>query len=185
MNTSTIPGFRDLKGEWWPVVIHHRGVERVRKYVQDPEGKSVDLLDVAERSFLARISGDLQTMVNTVFFLCYDDVLERFDLATYDREHAKEYAMEPDLATLSPMQKAANWFGERIGGDTLLAMTEAWEAAILNFIPNPHIREGIQRVAAKTRELNQRVVEKVEEAAMQELTDGLEKLSGDMPANLE
>ncbi len=181
MNTST---FKDKQGIDWNIEIVVSGIDRVRKRVFNRDKKPVDLLEMTEHGDLSAITSDIRIFPTVVFWLIYEQVMERFSIEQYDADHAVEYETYPEEKRINPIQKAANWFGDRLGGDELAAMGEAFEVAILNFI-NPNIRDKIKRVMKKQTELNEAILERAALEAENQISAGLDALSRKPPQSLE
>lgn len=157
--------FTDNAGTVWNIKITYSDVERVKNHVLGADGKPLDLFDIAERGDFSGISGSVRKVIEVVFWLCYSKISEQ--------------------SGKTVPQECMDWFGERIGGDEIVAMVEAWEAAILNFIPNRQIRQAVKNVAEKQRALQTAIFQKAEEGCLRSITAGHAKLSGDLPASLE
>lgn len=163
--------FTDNTNYNWDIHITTAGVERVKAHVIGVNGQPVDLFAIAEAGDFSAISGRLQIVLQVVFWLCLDEILQNFDLENWDKTHTSTYALIPDEQKKTTLQKAADWFGERIGGKELQEMTEAWETAIINFIPNARIRQGIENVLAKEKEYNFAMIEVFEKRRLKEIQD--------------
>ena len=161
--------FTDNKGLPWTIDIKVRDIERVKAHVRGVNGQPVDLLAVAEKGDFSAISGTVQTVLDVVFWLLFDDIMANFDRQAWDADHADLYEMCPEERRKSPLQKAADWFGERISGEQVLPLVKAWEDALLNFIPNPRVKEAIQRVKDREEVYQLRVIEAVEKGALTSL----------------
>lgn len=168
--------FTDSKGLQWSLEIKVRDIERVKAHVSGINGKPVDLLEIAEKGDFSAVSGSVQTVLQVVFWLLLDDIMSHFDRAQWDADHAALYEMVPDEKRKTVLQKAADWFGERIGGEEVLALVKAWEAAILDFIPSPHVRSAVQNVMDKQEAYNQKLFEAAEKKALNELQQNEERL---------
>lgn len=151
--------FTDNKGKQWLVEIKVRDIERVKAHVKGFNGQPVDLLDVAEKGDFSAISGRVQQVLDVVFWLCFDEIMECFDRAQWDEDHASLYEMCPEEKRKSTLQKAADWFGERISGAQVLPLVKAWEEALLNFIPNPRVKEAVQKVMERGAIYQDKVIE--------------------------
>lgn len=159
--------FTDNKGQHWPIEIKVRDIERVKAHVKGYNGQPVDLLAVAEKGDFSAISGRVQTVLDVVFWLLLDDIMDNFDREQWDADHAALYEMCPEEKRKSPLQKAADWFGERISGEQVLPLVRAWEEAVLNFIPNPRVKEAIQKVWEREETYQEKVIEAVEKDALE------------------
>jgi len=168
--------FTDNKGLPWSIDIKFRDIERVKAHVKGVNGQPVDLLAVAEKGDFSAISGSVQQVLDVVFWLCFDDIMANFDREQWDEDHATLYEMCPEEKRKSPLQKAADWFGERISGDQVLPLVKAWEEAVLNFIPNPRVKEAIQRVKDREEVYQIRVIEAVEKDTLQKLDQSEDQL---------
>ena len=176
--------FTDSQGFVWSMNIKFRDVERVKNNVKGINGQPVDLLAIAERGDFSTISGSVQTVLNVVFWLCLDEILQNFDLEEWNYRHEKLYEYLPNEKGRSVLQKAADWFGERITGNELPEVVRAWERALLNFIPNPKIRESVENLIEKQEVLQNAIWEEAEGRAMKEIESSLEQLaekSGNLP----
>lgn len=162
--------FTDSKGNLWLLEITTRDVDRVRSHVVGTNGKPVDLFEVAERGDFSTISDSTQVVINVIFWLCFEQVMERFDIGAWDEAHKKEYVFFPEKAKQPAIQKAAEWFGSLIGGKELESMSRAWEVALLNFIPNQAVREAVRNVLIKTEKLAATVRKAAEKKVLKELT---------------
>ena len=182
--------FTDSQGFVWSMNIKFRDVERVKNNVKGINGQPVDLLAIAERGDFSTISGSVQTVLNVVFWLCLDEILQNFDLEEWNYRHEKLYEYLPNEKGRSVLQKAAVWFGERISGDGLLEIVRAWERALLNFIPNTKLRESVQNVMAKEEAYQNALLDAAEKKALEEiesrkllLSAGQNGRSGALPEN--
>ena len=168
--------FTDSKGLQWSLEIKVRDIERVKAHVKGVNGQPVDLLDVAEKGDFSAISGSVQTVLQVVFWLLLDDIMANFDREQWDKDHAGLYEMVPEERKKTILQKAADWFGERIGGEEVLALVRAWEEAILGFIPNPRVREAVQKVMEREEVYQEKVIEAAEAKALDEIHQNTERL---------
>jgi len=182
--------FTDSQGFVWSMNIKFRDVERVKNNVKGINGQPVDLLAIAERGDFSTISGSVQTVLNVVFWLCLDEILQNFDLEEWNYRHEKLYEYLPNEKGRSVLQKAAVWFGERISGDGLLEIVRAWERALLNFIPNTKLRESVQNVMAREEAYQNALLDAAEKKALEEiesrkllLSAGQNGRSGALPEN--
>lgn len=163
--------FTDSKGLQWSLEIKVRDIERVKAHVKGVNGQPVDLLDIAEKGDFSTISGSVQTVLQVVFWLLLDDIMANFDREQWDADHAALYELVPDEKRKTPLQKAADWFGERIGGVEVVNMARAWEEALLNFIPNPRVRTAVKNVMDREAEFQGKLME----AAQQRAIDSIQK----------
>lgn len=169
--------FTDSKGLQWSLDIKVRDIERVKAHVKGNGGKPVDLLEIAEKGDFSAVSGSVQTVLQVVFWLLLDDIMTNFDREQWDADHATLYEMVPEEKRKTILQKAADWFGERIGGEEVLAMVKAWEAAILDFIPSPHVKNAVQNVMDRQEVYNQKLFQAAEKKAINELRLSEEQLA--------
>ena len=183
--------FKDSQGETWTMNITFADVQQVRENVIDTNGEPVDLLKIAEKGDFSSVSGSVQVVLNTVFWLVFPQLGRRgFSVEKFDADHAAEYEIFPDMKNRTPLQKAAVWFGERISGDGLLEIVRAWERALLNFIPNTKLRESVQNVMAKEEAYQNALLDAAEKKALEEiesrkllLSAGQNGRSGALPEN--
>lgn len=161
--------FTDNRGLVWPLEIKVRDIERVKSHVRGVNGQPVDLLAVAEKGDFSTISGSVQTILQVVFWLCFDEIMANFDREQWDKDHASLYEMCPEEKQKTPLQKAADWFGERISGEQVLPLVKAWEDALLNFIPNPRVKSAVEKVMER-EEIYQT---KLFQAAQSQALDGI------------
>ncbi len=113
-------------------------------------------------------------------------------MTTFKDSQGETWTMNifPDLRNRTPLQKAADWFGERITGNELPEVVRAWERALLNFIPNPKLRESVQNVMAREEAYQTALLDAAEKKALEEiesrkllLPDGQNGRSGALPEN--
>jgi hypothetical protein len=147
--TNNIPFVIDIKT---------KDIFAVKKLVQYPDGRPVDILEAAETGTLAAIYGDIETIVNVVFVLCLDQIKEHFNVQKYDGENKKTYELMPELADEPVLTKASRWFGSLIDGNSLIDIIESFKDAIVNFIPNESRRNAMKVILKKEKE-----TEKLEE----------------------
>lgn len=145
--------------------ITYAAVERVKAHVTGTDGKPLDLLDIAERGDFSSISGSVRKIIEVVFWLRFPELQEQFGGGTPN--------------------ELADKFGETLDGDAIVELVDDWEAAMLGFIPNRRVRSAVEKVLEKQKTLQNRIVEQAETLAMNQITDGLETLSGSLPANSE
>ena len=173
--------FTDNRGEVWTIDITYADVERVKQHMTGADGKPLDLLEIAEQGDFSPISGNVRRVLDTVFWLCLEQIQERFDLDTWNETHSN--SLIPCSET--PLQKAAHWFSTRIGSEEILKIVSAWEVAMINFIPNRRIREAVTKVLEQERTLQTKAYELAEKECLKDIADGLAKLSGNLPENSE
>lgn len=137
--------FTDKFGKSWNVEFRFRDMERIRSRLKDEAGKPLNLLDLADRGELYRVLTSAQRMIDMVFLCCLDEVKTSFDEEAFDREHAVDAEMIPELKT-DIIRKMGYWFGERLNGSALEEMTEAFKEAIVDFTRNPHHRAALRTV---------------------------------------
>lgn len=179
-----MPRFTDNTGLAWPIEIKVRDVERVKAHVTGVNGKPVDLLAVAEKGDFSAISGSVEVVLKVVFWLCFDEIMANFDREAWDKDHAALYEMCPEEKQKTPLQKAADWFGSRIGGEEVLPLVKAWEEALLNFIPNPRVSEALQKVMDREEVFREKVIEAAERDALKMFDQNEDQLgasSGNSP----
>lgn len=177
--------FTDNTGFAWPLEIKVRDIERVKSYVKGVNGKPVDLLDVAEKGDFSAISGSVQTILQVVFWLCFDEIMANFDREQWDKDHQSLYEYLPIEKTKTPIQKAADWFGSRISGEQVLPLVKAWEEALLDFIPNPRVKAAIQKVMEREEIYQEKVIEAAEQKALHDSDQRLEALGASSGSTLE
>lgn len=161
--------FKDSKGLEWSIEIKVRDIERVKAHVTGVNGQPVDLLDIAEKGDFSAVSGSLQTVLQVVFWLCFEEIMANFDKHEWDRLHRSLYEYLPEEQNKTLVQKAADWFGERIGGAEVLALVRAWEGAILNFIPNPRVQQAVRNVMEREEVYQEKLMEAAEAKALDEI----------------
>ncbi len=155
--------FRDKDKNVWNIHITFADVERVKSHVVGNDEKPLDLLDIAERGDFSAVSGSIRKIIDVVFWILYPSIVEKF-------------------GNEKP-QVLAEKFGELLDGDAIVSLVEGWEASMLNFIPNRRIRLAVEKVAAKQKKLQTRIIEKAETQTLRQLTGGLDALSGSAPEN--
>lgn len=177
---ENLPVFKDDEGTPWTFRLTTRDIDRVRDHVKNKDGQPVDLLDMAERGDFSLLITDMRLFPTVCFWCLQSQVADLFNVEQYDYQHAKEYELDPSLKLQSTLQKAANWFGSRLGGDAIADMAKAFTEAILNFI-DPRVREKLQKVLEKQEELQRAALDKAEETILNQLQAGLEGLSKTAP----
>lgn len=168
--------FTDSTGMQWNLDIKVRDIERVKAHVKGVNGAPVDLLGVAEKGDFSAVSGSVQTILQVVFWLLLDDIMANFDREQWDSEHAALYEMVPEEKRKTLIQKAADWFGERIGGEQILPLVKAWEEALLNFIPNPRVRQAIEKVMEREEIYQEKLFQAAEQQALNSIHQSEEQL---------
>ena len=168
--------FTDNTGMEWNLDIKVRDIERVKAHVKGVNGNPVDLLDVAEKGDFSAISGSVQTILQVVFWLIFDEIMANFDRAEWDRTHRSLYEYLPEEKNKPLVQKAADWFGERIGGEQILPLVKAWEEALLGFIPNPRVKQAIQRVMEREEVYQEKLFQAAEQQALNTISQSEELL---------
>lgn len=161
--------FTDNTGYEWVLDIKVRDIERVKAHVTGINGKPVDLLEIAEKGDFSSVSGSVQIILKVIFWLLLDDIMANFDREAWDRDHATLYEVVPEEKKKTLIQKAADWFGERIGGEQVIEMVRAWEAALLGFIPNQRVREAVEKVMDKQEVYQTKLIETAEATVLKEL----------------
>lgn len=161
--------FVDNTGYEWSLDIKVRDIERVKAHVTGINGKPVDLLEIAEKGDFSSVSGSVQIILKVIFWLLLDDIMANFDREEWDRDHATLYEVVPEEKRKTLIQKAADWFGERIGGEQVIEMVKAWESALLGFIPNPRVREAVEKVMDKQEVYQTKLIETAEATVLKEL----------------
>ena len=161
--------FVDNTGYEWVLDIKVRDIERVKAHVTGINGKPVDLLEIAEKGDFSSVSGSVQIILKVIFWLLLDDIMANFDREEWDREHTTLYEVVPEEKKKTLIQKAGDWFGERIGGEQVIEMVRAWEAALLGFIPNPRVREAVEKVINKQEVYQTKLIETAEATVLKEL----------------
>jgi hypothetical protein len=86
------------------------------------------------------------------------------------------YEYLPEEKNKPLVQKAADWFGERIGGEQIHPLVKAWEEALLNFIPNPRIKQAIQRVMEREEIYQEKLFQAAEQQALNTISQSEELL---------
>jgi hypothetical protein len=168
--------FTDNTGYEWVLDIKVRDIERVKAHVTGINGKPVDLLEIAEKGDFSSVSGSVQIILKVIFWLLLDDIMANFDRESWDRDHATLYEVVPEEKRKTLIQKAADWFGERIGGEQVIEMVKAWESALLGFIPNPRVREAVEKVMDKQEVYQTKLIETAEATVLKELDRNQEAL---------
>lgn len=168
--------FTDNTGYEWVLDIKVRDIERVKAHVTGINGKPVDLLEIAEKGDFSSVSGSVQIILKVIFWLLLDDIMANFDRESWDRDHATLYEVVPEEKRKTLIQKAADWFGERIGGEQVIEMVKAWESALLGFIPNQRVREAVEKVMDKQEVYQTKLIETAEATVLKELDQSQEAL---------
>lgn len=168
--------FTDNTGYEWVLDIKVRDIERVKAHVTGINGKPVDLLEIAEKGDFSSVSGSVQIILKVIFWLLLDDIMANFDREEWDREHTTLYEVVPEEKKKTLIQKAGDWFGERIGGEQVIEMVKAWESALLGFIPNPRVREAVEKVMDKQEVYQTKLIETAEVTVLKELDRNQEAL---------
>jgi hypothetical protein len=145
--------FKTTNGISFTVNIKTKDVLAVKNLVKYPDGKPVDILEASETGTLAAIYGDLETFVNVMFVLCLDQIKEYFDVQKYDEQNQKTYTLFPDQSNEAVLVKASRWFGGILDGDSLIGMIQAFNEAIVNFIPSENRRRAMLTILAKEQEV--------------------------------
>lgn len=168
--------FTDNTGYEWVLDIKVRDIERVKAHVTGINGKPVDLLEIAEKGDFSSVSGSVQIILKVIFWLLLDDIMQNFDRESWDRDHATLYEVVPEEKRKTLIQKAADWFGERIGGEQVIEMVKAWESALLGFIPNPRVREAVEKVLDKQEVYQAKLIETAEATVLKEISQNQAQL---------
>ena len=168
--------FVDNTGYEWSLDIKVRDIERVKAHVTGINGKPVDLLEIAEKGDFSSVSGSVQIILKVIFWLLLDDIMQNFDREEWDRDHATLYEVVPEEKRKTLIQKAADWFGERIGGEQVIEMVKAWESALLGFIPNPRVKEAVEKVMDKQQVYQTKLIETAEATVLTEISRNQEAL---------
>ena len=177
---TNTPTFKDLKNDVWSLRLTTADIDRVRAHVKDNNGQPIDLLDMAEKGDFSSVTYNLRVFNLVVFWLLQEQIADRFSVEQYDAEHAKEYALDPDAKNISTLQKAANWFASRIGGDQFADMAKAFVDSVLNFI-DPKVRKRLQVVLEKQEQLREAILDKATTDTLNQLSGGLDALSSNPP----
>ncbi|MDO4856965.1 MAG: hypothetical protein Q4A17_03355 [Thermoguttaceae bacterium] len=177
--------FTDNTGYEWVLDIKVRDIERVKAHVTGINGKPVDLLEIAEKGDFSSVSGSVQIILKVIFWLLLDDIMANFDRESWDRDHATLYEVVPEEKRKTLIQKAADWFGERIGSEQVIEMVRAWEAALLGFIPNPRVREAVEKVMDKQEVYQTKLIETAEATVLKELDRNQEALGASSMSSQE
>ena len=155
--------FTDKPGKVWLLDITFGDVERVRAHVSGVDGKPLDLLEIAEGGDFSPISGSVRKVIEVVFWLLYPAL--------------------QDESRKTNQQDTFDWFASRLGGQQIVELIQAWEVALVNFIPNKLIKEAVGAVLEKQTALQEAVLEKAKSDCVKQLADGLDVLSGSSQAN--
>jgi hypothetical protein len=148
MNMSS---FLTQNGMTFRVNVTTKDAKLVRELVKYPDGTPVDLFEAAEAGTLAKIYYDVETLVNTVFVLCLDQIKDSFDVAEYDKENKAVYSLFPDQEKEPPLTKASRWFGALIDGDAAVGMMTAFQEAVVNFIPSRNRRKAFLAIIEREK----------------------------------
>ena len=106
--------FVDTHGDSWHIDITYGDIRRVKEHVLGADGKPLDLCYIAETGDFRQVIDHIEIVVQCVYWL-----LER---TIHDRTNDYgSYTME--------------WFYNRINGEVLPKLTQAWYEAIINFTP--------------------------------------------------
>ena len=184
--------FKDTKGEQWAIVLKTETIETIRLTCKDRDGKPVDLLAVIEAGHIGQQLDDVRLLIDICFIACLPQIKERFDVQEYEREFSHLADLVPNFANETWTQKAGRWFGSRIDGAALLQLTEAFQEAIVNFIPSQSRRKAILAILEKEKELERiaadRVIAKAEQMTPeiakrieQEVDKTISKFRDEMP----
>ena len=120
----------------------------------------------------------MRLLIDVCFIACLPQIKERFDVQAYEREFSHLADLVPNFANETWTQKAGRWFGSRIDGPALLQLTEAFQEAVINFIPSQSRKDAIRAILEKEREFERiaadRVIAKAEQMTP-ELTKRIEQ----------
>ncbi len=127
--------FRDTDDTQWSITIHVTAVKRVRSIV------GVDLYALARDGFraLEDLLGDPIRFVDVLFVLCKD-------------EAAGGGITDED-------------FGKRMGGDAIIAATDAFVQELIDFFPNVKARQSLHKLIRKGREVGEATMSRVVDEA--------------------
>ena len=137
--------FTDCKGKEWELRITTKDVTLVERLVLDRDGEPIDLLAMADTGNLFQLYGDSRRMIDVVFVCLLEQISANFNEADFDAENEVLYLVEPELRE-NRLKKMGAWFGARVDGACITAMTEAFKEALVNFTRNPRQREALTRV---------------------------------------
>ena len=153
--------FQDAKGEQWTIVLKTETIETIRLTCKDKAGAPVDLLAVIEAGHIGQLLGDIRLLIDVCFIACLPQIKERFDVQTYSQEFSHLADLIPGFENETWTQKAGRWFGSRIDGAALLQLTEAFQEAVVNFIPSQSRQKAIRAILDKEKELERIAAERV------------------------
>lgn len=123
--------FTDTANRVWTVAINVAAVKRCRALVE------VDLYGLVDRGFepLAALLGDPVKLVDTLYVLC---------------------KAEADARGVTDVQ-----FGEALAGDALEAASTAFLAELVDFFPDPRVREGLRKILDAGRKVTATAIERM------------------------
>jgi hypothetical protein len=145
--------FKTSNGLFFTIDLKTKDVRTVKEMVNYPDGKPVDILEAAETGTIHGILGDIATFVDVMFVVCLDQIKQYFDLKKYDEDNRKTYDLFPEQQSDPPLTKASRWFGSIIDGNTLIAMMEAFNEAVINFTPSATKRIALQTILQQEKEI--------------------------------
>lgn len=152
--------FKDNQGTEWTLHLKTDAVMRVAEIVKDKDGRPIHLLDMADTGDLYQLYGNAQTMIDVVFVCLIDQIKTQFNEGEFDKQYAVDMELLPTLKG-NLLKKMGYWFGSRLGGSEIEAMTEAFKESLVNFTRNPHQRKALKGVLEKQDELIRRHAERV------------------------
>jgi hypothetical protein len=145
--------FKTSNGLFFTIDLKTKDVRTVKEMVNYPDGKPVDILEAAETGTIHGILSDIATFVDVMFVVCLDQIKQYFDLKKYDEDNRKTYDLFPEQESEPPLTKASRWFGSIIDGNTLIAMMEAFNEAVINFTPNGNRRTTLKTILEREKEI--------------------------------
>ena len=144
--------FKTSNGITFTVDLKMKDAKAVKELVKYPDDKPVDIFEAVETGTLLGICTSIETLVNTLFVICLDQIKEHFDLQKYDEANRKTYELFPEQATEPALTKASRWFGSLVDSNALIEMAKAFEEAAVNFTPNENRRAALRMILEKERE---------------------------------
>lgn len=150
--------FTDASGRVWELCINVSAAKRVRGLL------NVDLYKVVDDGFkpLAELLGDPIQLADLLYVLCKDQA------------EAKQISDED--------------FGRALYGDVIHSASDAFLEELVDFFPNPRVRQGLRKVIEKSGKMRDLMVERAEvmidQVNVEEEVNALIGSSGNVPEPL-
>lgn len=147
-----MPLFTDSRGQIWSCKLTYDKAEHIKSRVLTSQGEPFDVFMIVEKGDFSPLK-NIKTLVETAFFMVYEDVMRLFDLDSYNKENEFIYEVNAHLRAENREQKAFRWFSSAVDAKVLEELANVVPKTIVNFTMTQTRRDALATILEKEEEI--------------------------------